>query len=104
MSAATSRPTFEEIDAALDDVQQVREQVLAQSASVERCVRLADLAAVEASWWAALNEHCRARPYWRAALTAREHALDTARAWRARAQVLETAESADLQTAPTEAA
>lgn len=81
--------TIEKIDAGLDAVYRARAQVLAEPATAARCLRLAELADREASWWEALSEHSRLRVHWRAALTARQHALAAARHWRIRAQHLQ---------------
>ncbi len=78
---------IEQLDAALDGVHRAREQVMTQPSSVERSLRLAALADVEASWWEVLSEHSRTRVHWRAALVAREHALQAARRWRQRVTV-----------------
>lgn len=78
---------IEQIDAALDEIRSARQQAMAESISVQRFLRLAELADVEARWWEALSEHTRTRVCWRAALVAREHAQRTARHWRHRAAV-----------------
>lgn len=84
---------FEQVDAALDQILQSRAEVMAQPAGVQRCLRLAELAEVEAAWWEELSERSRTRPYWRAALVAREHARQTARHWRTQADALAVAEA-----------
>lgn len=73
------------VDAGLDRVQRAREVIVAEPPSVERDLRLADLAEVEAAWWECLSEQARVRVYWRAAFAAREHALAAAGQWRRRA-------------------
>ncbi|MFN2497176.1 MAG: hypothetical protein ABR608_14950 [Pseudonocardiaceae bacterium] len=81
----------EQVDAALDEILRVRAAATAQPVSVERSLLLAELADVEAAWWEELSERCRTRVYWRAALTAREHARHTARHWREQATAQATA-------------
>lgn len=75
----------QQIDAALDEIQQARAQLLARPASPHRSVQLAELAEAEAAWWARLCEHSDTRVHWRAALSAREHAQHTARRHRRQA-------------------
>jgi hypothetical protein len=74
--------TLGRIDAALDEIQRLREQVMVQAPSPDRFVRLAELADSEARWWLRLVEHSHTRVYWRAALSAHEHARLSARNWR----------------------
>ena len=78
MTRPPTRP-IDEIDAALDDIQQTRERLLAQPAGAERSLQLAELADAEALWWEALSERAGTRVHWRAALSAREYAQATAR-------------------------
>ena len=85
MITATEQPVTEQIDTALDEIQQARAEAMALPASVERCLQLAELADVEAVWWEELSERTRTRVYWRAALAARAHAQHTASHWRSRA-------------------
>lgn len=76
---------LEQINAALDQIQQARAAAMTQPACAERALRLAELADVEAAWWEELSERSRARVHWRAALAAREQAQHAARYWRRRA-------------------
>ena len=80
-----ARTSAEQVDGALDEILQARVVAVALPASAERSQQLAELADVEAAWWEELSERSRTRVYWRAALTAREHAQHTARHWRDRA-------------------
>jgi hypothetical protein len=81
-SSGHSYLTLGRIDAALDEIQRLREQVMVQAPSPDRFVRLAELADSEARWWLRLVEHSHTRVYWRAALSAHEHARLSARNWR----------------------
>ena len=101
MTTATELPVTEQIDTALDEIQQARAVAIALPGSVERCLQLAELADVEAAWWEELSERSRTRIYWRAALAAREYAQHTARHWRDRATAQRT--SAAVPQAETEA-
>ncbi|MGH3795631.1 MAG: hypothetical protein ACRDSP_12145 [Pseudonocardiaceae bacterium] len=87
MDSPRSRPAQigQQIDAALDEIQHVRDQVLTQPPSARRSLQLAELADLEAAWWEALSEHTATRVHWRAALAAREHAQRTARHHRSQA-------------------
>jgi hypothetical protein len=69
------------VDEALDEIQRLRERIMVQPSSAERFARLAELADSEARWWLLLFEHSRTRVYWRAALSAHEHARQGARKW-----------------------
>lgn len=71
-----------QVDAALDEIQRLRERVMVQQPSTGRFVRLAELSESEAGWWLLLFERSRTRVYWRAALSAHEHARASARQWR----------------------
>ena len=82
-----------QVDAALDEILRVRATAMAQPPSVQRCLLLAELADVEAAWWEELSERSRTRVYWRAALTAREHAQHTARHWRVQATAQQCSEA-----------
>jgi hypothetical protein len=75
------------VDEALDEIQRLRERIVIQASSAESFARLAELADSEAHWWSMLIEQSRTRVYWRAALSAREHARQTALGWRRRAAV-----------------
>ncbi|MGH3628603.1 MAG: hypothetical protein ACRDRL_14360 [Sciscionella sp.] len=81
---------FQQINAALDMIQQELAVANAQPPGVERCLRLAELADAEAAWWAELSEHTRLRVCWRAAQAAREYALQTVRLWRQQATAYDT--------------
>lgn len=85
MSATTGLPVTGQVDAALDQVQKDRERVLAAAPGSERSARIAELYEIEARCWSVLFEHSRTRVYWRAALSAHEHARESARSWRRRA-------------------
>lgn len=78
-------PVNEQVDVALDDIQRERERVTVRPDSCWRSTRLAELAEMEACWWAVLFEHARIRVHWRAALVAHEAARRSAKAWRRRA-------------------
>lgn len=91
-------PHTRQVDAGLDTIQRARQLALTQPTSVEKYLALAQLAAAEASWWEALSERCRVRAYWRAALTAREHAQHAARHWQRRA---EQQHASEVALAPT---
>lgn len=80
------------VNAALDEIQQARAQVMARPVSMECCGQLAELAEVEAAWWEVVSEGSRTRVSWRAALSAREHAQSTARYWRGRAAAQQVSE------------
>lgn len=81
-----AQPTvLQQADAAFDEVQKARAEAMAGPPGVERCLHLAWIADVEAAWWAVLFEHSRTRTQWRAALVAREYALQSARSWRRQA-------------------
>jgi hypothetical protein len=82
MTATTRLPVTGQVDAALDQVQKDRERVLTAAPGPERSIRMADLYEIEARCWSVLFEHSRTRVYWRAALSAREHARQSARSWR----------------------
>ena len=84
---------LEQVDMALDEIQRVRERVMAQPSSVERSIRLAQLDDDEARWWAVLFERSRTRVYWRAALAAHERARQSAWMWRQRATKQETCDA-----------
>ena len=85
MTATTRLPVTGQVDAALDQVQKDRERVLAAAPGSERSTRIAELYEIEARCWSVLFEHSRTRVYWRAALSAHEHARQSARSWRRRA-------------------
>lgn len=71
-------PHFEEIDAALDVIQQGREHALAPLSGDALLLRLATVADTEACWWESSSERTRVRVHWRAALAARDGARLTA--------------------------
>lgn len=73
------------VDEALDEIQRLRERIVVQASSADRFARLAELADSEVRWWSMLVEQSRTRVHWRAALSAREHARQTALSWRRRA-------------------
>lgn len=81
------------VNAALDEIQRARAQVMARPVSLECCVQLAELADIEAAWWEVVSEGSRIRVSWRAALSAREHAQRAARYWRGRAATQRVSES-----------
>jgi hypothetical protein len=81
----TQTPGAQQVELALDAIERARAGAMRQPVSVQRCLTLAELADTEAAWWAEVFESARLRVQWRAALAAREHALHTARVWRARA-------------------
>lgn len=82
MSHRTDQPSpIDQVDAALDDILRRRAQLLAHPLTPQRAVELAELADLEAACWEAVVEQCRTRVYWRAALSAREHARSAARRW-----------------------
>lgn len=89
----TQVSVFEHADTALDQILQSRAEAVAQPASLQRCLQLAELAETEAAWWEELSERSRTRVYWRAALVAREHALRTVRHWRDQADALAVSEA-----------
>jgi hypothetical protein len=78
----TQIPVLAQVDEALDEIQRLRERIMAQPSSADRFARLAELAESEALWWLLLFEHSRTRVHWRAALSAHEHARQSARRWR----------------------
>jgi hypothetical protein len=82
MTAITRLSVTKQIDEALDQVQKDRERVLAADPGAERSNRMADLYEIEARCWSVLFEHSRIRLHWRAALSAHEHARQSARRWR----------------------
>jgi D-serine deaminase-like pyridoxal phosphate-dependent protein len=73
------------VDEALDEIQRLRERIVVQASSAERSAGLAQLADSEARWWSVLVEQSRTRVHWRAALSAREYARQSALSWRRRA-------------------
>lgn len=81
----TSLPIMVRIDSVLDQVQRLREQVVAETPSVRRSTRIAELYEREAHLWSALFEHTRIRVHWRAALSAEAYARHCAQHWRIRA-------------------
>jgi len=83
--APTSLPIMVRIDSVLDRLQQLREQVVAETPSVRRSTRIAELYEQEARLWSALFEHTRVRVHWRAALSAEAYARHCAQHWRIRA-------------------
>lgn len=91
------------VDAALDEIQLARVEVMARPDGVERSVRMAGLCDHEARCWSVLFERSNTRAHWRAALNAREHAQQMARAWRRRAGLQRTQESAPQRAAATAA-
>jgi hypothetical protein len=74
-----------QVDAALDVIARDREYVMTERSSALRSRKLAALYEHEARWWSVLVEQSRTRVHWRAALSAREHARQTALCWRRRA-------------------
>lgn len=93
-------PRTDQVDAALDEIHQVRTRVLTQTPTPARCLQLAALADAEAAWWEVLSESSRTRVHWRAALAAREHAQHTARLWRHRATQLQNVAREATQPTP----
>jgi hypothetical protein len=83
----TQNSVLTRVDEALDEIQRLRERIVMPASSAERFARLAELADSEAHWWSMLVEQSRTRVHWRAALSAREHARQTALGWRRRAAV-----------------
>lgn len=82
-----AKATVTAVDEALDAVSAARARLLGDPPTAARAMALAELADIEADWWAVLFEATRVRPVWRAALGAREAArLDAAR-WRRLAEV-----------------
>ena len=99
MEAVEDRASHtEQVNASLDTIHRARERVTARPPGAQRSLQLAGLAEAEAGWWEALSEYCRVRVYWRAALTAREHAQLSARTWRHRAAHQRAAEPAPPKT------
>ncbi|MQA14685.1 MAG: hypothetical protein GEV09_11075 [Pseudonocardiaceae bacterium] len=76
----------EQVDAALDELHVERARLMRLPSTHHRSSQLAELAELEAAWWAVLFEHARIRVHWRAALAAQEAARRTATTWRRRAQ------------------
>jgi hypothetical protein len=76
-----------QVDAALDVIVRDREYVMAERSSALRSRKLAALYDREVHWWSMFVEQSRTRVHWRAALSAREHARQTALCWRRRAAI-----------------
>lgn len=73
----------EQLDAALDELEERRGRVLADWSHPRRSEGLAALYELEAAVWAEVFEHTRVRLYWRAALAAEAYARHCARHWSA---------------------
>jgi hypothetical protein len=76
-----------QVDAALDVIVRDREYVMAEKSSALRSRKLAALYDREVHLWSVFVEQSRTRVHWRAALSAREHARQTALCWRRRAAI-----------------
>jgi len=94
MTGTATPTTVGSVNAALDQLQQHRERILAEVPGAVRSTRMAALYEFEAGLWSVLFEHTDTRVYWRAALAAEVHARQLARHWRRRA----TAEAHGLPT------
>ena len=94
MTGTATSTTVGCVDAALDQLQQRRQRILAEAPGAARSTRMAELYEHEARCWSVLFEHTGTRVYWRAALAAEVHARQSARHWRRRA----TAEAHGLPT------
>lgn len=77
---------LDRVNTALEQLWRHHAQAIRQPSGIERCQLLAQLAEVEAACWEEVIERSPVRVQWRAALLAREHALQAARCWRRRAR------------------